>query len=432
MTETTPIYNPKKAWLATGIVILVAVFAAMVTFRQMTVVPLMMEYFNVSVGTYGNMSALVSLTTLIGALASGPLQAKIGPRKLMIICLILFILSLGLQIIAGYMNFDFVTFMVLNVFGSIAYGAWMTAPPVIIAAWFPAEKRGLPNSISATWISFAMLIILVVSNPLVALSGDSSFGWINIWWMIFILMVIGLVLVLVFGKMPTAENDFMEKVPEGQPRAKMSDGLKNSGVWMLILMFLTFGFATAAFGNYFPTYLNAEVAQGGLGVDLEEANNLTSISTYVMVIVGFVWGFVLNKIPNRRYDLLMFIVILLTALSGIIMFILPNTAVIVPYMIFYGVISRLFPPVCFVIVPEICRSQEEVSVSVGILSVISNLIGTVATSICGSFVDIFGNWNSIVIPNIIFAIIGIIAGIALFPIYKKKFTMYRKERGYTS
>ena len=334
-------------------------------------------------------------------------------------CLVLFIVSLVLQIWGAYAQVDFTVFMWLNLFGSIAYGAWMTAPPVVIAAWFPNEKRGLPNSISATWISFGMMLVLTFSMPLVGLSGDDPMGWINIWWGILILMCIGFVLVLIFGRMPKAEESFMETAESTGEKVSMADGLKNSGVWMLIIMFLTFGFATAAFGNYFPTYLNADPSMGGFGIDLTEANGYTSISSWVMIVTGFVWGFVLNAVPNKHYDKLNLVVIILTAACGVTMFILPSTGFIVAFMVIWGIISRTYPPVCFTILPEITKSQEECSVATGILSVVSNLIGTAATSICGMCAAV--SWNTIWIPSAIFAVLGIVAGVLLIPIYQKKF-----------
>ncbi|MGI6216236.1 MAG: MFS transporter [Coriobacteriales bacterium] len=433
MAETAPVYNAKRAWLVTVMVVIMATFAAIVTFRQMTVVPLMMEYFQVDIGTYGNVSALVSLFTLVGALVSGPFQAKYGPRLLMLICCILFFVSVALQIWAAYAGFPFVVFMFLNVFGTLAYGAWMTAPPVVIGAWFPAEKRGLPNSISATWISFGMLIVLTTSTPLVEMGGDSPLAWVNIWWMLFVLMIIGFVLILIFGKMPGPENSFLPKAEETGEKAKMSNSLKNSGIWMLILCFFCFGFATAAFGNYFPTYLEAPAtaytdpttgivtAGGGFGMDMAEANSLSSICSYVMVVMGFVWGFILNKIPNKKYNTLNLWVMIFTAIAGVIMFDLPGSGAVIAYMFFYGIVSRLFPPVCFTILPEICKNQEEVSMGTGVLSLVSNLIGTLATSICGTMVAVTSNWNSLFWPNLFFGIVGLVAAIALMPIYRKKF-----------
>ncbi len=420
MTDESPIFEAKKAWLATSTVIIAGIFAAMVMYRQMSVVPLLMEYFGVSVGTYGNVSAIVGLFTIVGALVSGPFQAKFGPRRTMIVCLILFTLTMSFQLLVAYLAPNFILFMAFGVFGYMAYGAWMVVPPVIIAAWFPSEKRGLPNSISTAWISFAMLILLTVSNPLVALAADESFAWINIWWMILILLLIGLVLVLLFGKMPSAEHNFMEKIPEGASKAKMRDSLKNSGVWMLILMFLSFGFTTAAYGNYFPTYLSASVDQGGFGIELSDANSLSSISTYIMVVVGFLWGFVLNKVPNKRYNTLILVVMVLTVINGVAMFALPSASLLIPYLIYYGIVSRVFPPVCFVIVPEISETQEEISLSIGILSVFTNLMNSVANGLCGTLVDVTGTWNSIVIPSSIFGLIAIVAAVGLFSIYKRR------------
>ncbi len=421
MAASAPVYNAKKAWLVAIVVIIVATFAGIVTFRQMTVVPLLTAYFGVGIAEYGNVSAIVSLFTLVGALASGPIQAKFGPRKLMIWCVILFFISTLLQVICAYAGSSFEVFMFANLFGTLAYGAWMTAPPIVISMWFPSEKRGLPNSIAATWISFAMLIVLTVSNPLVALGGGDAnpLAWVNIWWFLLILMAVGFVLLLVFAKMPGAENNFLEKQDPNAPKAKMSDGLKNGGCWMLMLLFIAFGFGTAAFGNYFPTFAADDPTMGGLGMSLADANAATSVSSYVMVIFGFVWGFILNVIPNKHYDILNLVVIILTGVAGCMMFVLPGVGAVIPFMVFWGLVSRLFPPVCFTIVPEISSSMAEASVITGLLSLVSNLVGTAATAIVGNCAA--AGWGTALMPNIVVTIIGIVAAVILIPIYRKKF-----------
>jgi len=433
MTATTPTFKAGKAWLVAAVVIIAATFAAIVTFRQMTVVPLLTAYFGIDVAEYGNVSAIVSLFTLVGALASGPLQVKIGPRMLMIVCFILFLIGTGLQTVAALGGWGFIPFMGVNIFATIAYGAWMTAPPIVIAAWFPAEKRGLPNSINATWISFGMLIVLTVSQPLVEMGGDNPLAWLNIWYMLIILMIIGLVILILFARMPKPDNDFMEKAADTGEKAKMGDALKNPAVWFLMFMFIAFGFGTAAFGNYFPTYLQAPTEAivdpatgivtpgGGFGVDPGTANTWSSWSTYVMIIVGFLWGFVLNAVPNKHYDKLNLFVMIVTCAAGCIMFVLPSAAIVLPFMIFWGFASRLFPPVCFVIVPEVTKNQEEASVAVGAMAVVSNLIGTIATSVCGMIAVGAATWNACLWPNVLVSVIGIVCAVLLMPIYAKKY-----------
>ncbi len=436
MSATAPTFKKGQAWLVTIISILCSLVVAMVTFKAISTAPLMMQYFGVGIAEYGSVTGIVGALAIVGAIPSGIALAKMGPRRLMILIMVISIISTFLQIIMINAGASFVAFMAVGGLGAFVYGMWTVNGPMLVTAWFPAEKRGLPNSISTAWVSVAMMIILLVSTPLFMIAGiDPStgtvnpYGFIYVWWMIAILLIISLILCLIFVRMPKPENSFLEAAPqaEGQKKAKFSDGLKLPAVWMLIIMFLVYGFITAAYGNYYPTYLNSPVEQSGLGMDLGSANLLSSVTTYVMLAMNFIWGFVLNKIPNKGYGVLNLVISILTGLVGIAMFNMPNVGIVAPYLIIYGIVSQMYPPVCFAMLPEVVDSPEQLSAGMGVLAIFSNLAGVMATILVGIVQGAFGTWQSLTLLMVIFTIATIVAALVFMGIYRKKFAQKHAE-----
>lgn len=432
MTANTPTFNAGRAWLVTAISIICSICIAFVTFKAMTAAPYMMAYFQVDIGTYGAITSSVGLLTIVGSIPVGFLLAKMGPRRLMIMVLAGCAISGYLQI--ACVGAGFMVFMWLGGIAGFFYGMWAACGPMLVTAWFPAEQRGMPNSISTIWISLAMMIILNISAPLFAMAGGTPenpepIGFLNIFWLMSILLTICVVLCIFFVRMPKPENSFLEAVPEGgeQKKSKFTDGFKNLGTWMLLLIFLAYGFVTASYGNYFPTYLTAPVvsddplvAGGGLGMDFLAANSMSSITTYVMIAVNIIWGFVLVKIPNRRYN---FLVIIMAAGLGILslfMFSMPSEGFIPTWQILYGVFSQLFPPVCFAMLPEMANSPDELSASIGIVVFISMVAGT-ATAITIGAVTAAGGWGACFWVMLVLLVIAVLAAVILLPFYRKKF-----------
>ena len=184
MTTTTPTFKAGQAWLVTIISILASLGMALSTFKAMTTVVYMMTTFGIDIGTYGSVTSAIGTLSIIGSIPAGAMLAKLGPKRLMIICLAAGALSAYLQIFTCAMfaaDGNFLMWMVMGVLGCFFYGMWTVNGPLLTTAWFPNEKRGLPNSISTAWVSLAMMLLLTVSAPLVALGGDSPYAFLNIW-----------------------------------------------------------------------------------------------------------------------------------------------------------------------------------------------------------------------------------------------------------
>ncbi len=424
MATTTPTFNRGRAWLITIIIIYSFMAFGMSAYKQMSVIPLMLEYFNIDIGVYGTIAGAVGLFCIVGSIPSGVILAKLGPRRLLILSYIIGIAGMVLQIFLGYAGVSFALFYWVGVIGVLVYGCFSVASPMLITAWFPPAKRGLPNAIGTVWISLAMLLVLVSTNGLLELTPNSATAFLNVWWLIVILMAIALLLIALFVKMPPAEHYFIEtRVEEASPKggkqkSGIVQGIKKPGVWMLVLIFLVVGFLSAAFGNYFPTYLSDSVDVGGGGLDLAYANTLTSITTYVMLVVCVVYGFVLNKIPTKQRAVWLLIFEILIIITGFWMFNCSGTEV--AFLLVYGVTSQLVGPVLYCVMPEICDNADELSGGIGVVNIIAMISGSLATALTAGVRAFFGTWQSVNIITGVFGAIGLVCAIAFVFYYKKK------------
>jgi SP family arabinose:H+ symporter-like MFS transporter len=108
----------------------------------------------------------------LGALLAGPLMEKLGRRKLLLICAILFALS-GLGAALADTEMIFVLFRIA---GGLAVGAVAMVSPVYIAEMAPAKSRGrLVSTYQLAIVSGILLAYL--SNYLLSGTGPHSWRW---------------------------------------------------------------------------------------------------------------------------------------------------------------------------------------------------------------------------------------------------------------
>ncbi|MES2378873.1 MAG: sugar porter family MFS transporter [Bacteroidota bacterium] len=108
----------------------------------------------------------------LGALLAGPLMEKLGRRKILLTCSILFALS-GLG--AGWANTELL-FVIFRIAGGLAVGAVAMVSPVYIAEMAPAKIRGrLVATYQLAIVSGILLAYL--SNYLLSDTGPDGWRW---------------------------------------------------------------------------------------------------------------------------------------------------------------------------------------------------------------------------------------------------------------
>ncbi len=415
MNTSQATYNPGRAWLVMIVIMFCQVAFAISMFKVTSVMTPIMEAYGLDATGAGNLLNAVGIVSLILSLPGGMIMQKLGPR---FVCFI----TLGFGIVGniiGIMAPTYEVLLVSRVIEGFGYGALGVTTPFLISAWFPANKRGLPNGISSLWVPIGMLIILNSAGLVLP-----SLGFIGVWYIALVALVVMLILAIFFVKMPPAKHnmlveDVVSEDQEGNAKntGKISDGLKAVGIWMLLLCFLLFGYANSAYSSYYPTYL-----QEDFGVSLEESNFLSSIANIAMLAGGLVIGFIINKVSKPKRGILILVVVIVIAAASLAMFNMPNVGMVVPFMVILGFIFQLFPPTCFSVAPDVAKTPESLATSMGIITVGMNFSGVFGTLITSLFRDNFGTWQSITIPIAILAVIALIGAIGLLFVVKKRYS----------
>lgn len=404
-----------KAWAAGLAAIFATLCFACSQFKVTSTMVYIMDGWGVSLATAGLLMTLSSVSVMLVALPGGAILQKLGSRRTL-----LGIVAAGaLFNAAGALAPSFWPLAACRLLEGLCLGMVTIVTPAVIAQSFPAEKRGLPMAIFSLWVPAGMLCILNICNYVTPL-----YGWQANWWVVSAPLVVALVVSAVFvrdPKEPEAPAGIEEAAPDGNPaqgKGLWARGMKEAGPWLLGFVFFVYSIGLGAYNTYFPTYLTQT-----FGMDSAAANDVMSISMVAMMVVGLVWGVVMNKVPNRFHGAMLLGSMLLYCVAMVVQFNLPSVALAAPVVVFVGAASQLVAPLIYDVLPDTV-DPELVPIGMSIAAFGCGLGTVLTTVICGVFVEVFNTWSSLVLPLGIFGALGAAACLAVLRIQRRK--LHRK------
>lgn len=410
-------FNSGKAWLVAIVAILAQMTFAIGLMKVPANMGLIMMGYGVDEVAAGNLMNFNGIVALIIALPAGIIMQKLGARNVLIAALAITIVGNFLGVFAGADNFGLL--LASRAVEGFGYGMQVVTAPQLISEWFPAQLRGLPNGVNSIWFGVGQLIIL---NVAAQLPGVQEGSWIGSWWFTICCMVVLLVLVIIFVRSPSPDQNqlTMEETPADKGKTSIVAGLASPTTWLILFVFFLFGYVNSAFASYYPVYL-----QQDFGLDMAASNGMTSIATIAMLVSGFVGGFILNLVKVTKRPVYLLVLSVLVGIMGLIMFNLPSTDVLIPFLIVFGFILQLFPGAAYSVAPEAAASPETVSTTMGVLGIGQNFSGVFGTLITSLFlVNMGGSWQAVTIPNGIFMVIGVVCAIVMIPLMKKQYVKF--------
>ncbi|HBV88231.1 MAG TPA: MFS transporter [Desulfosporosinus sp.] len=397
-----------KAWLVTIIVFLAGVLFAAGNFKVPPTMVAVLGEMKVSIIMGGWLMSSSALAGIVLALPAGGIMSKIGPKKLGLFAL--FCALIGN--IVGALAANFMMLMVGRLIEGIGFGLIGVVAPAIIALCFPAEKRGLPMAIWSVWVGTGMLLIFSATNVIMPL-----FSWRGVWWFVAILAAIMMVLFAGGVQVPEvaeAEPGVLKQETAALKPALPYEGFKSPASWLLSLIFMMFGFGVGAMMTFAPTFMVEEV-----GMDVANANMNTSVITLGMITGGILMGFILNKVKNRSF--LLVVSMVLTAIFMGLTFEVTSPNLILPFMLIMGLIYSMVPAVIFTISPEAAVSPATVGITMGIIVLGQNLSGFIGPVFIGAIVERGGGaWSAATLPLVVAGLIGVIASVLYGLVMKKR------------
>ena len=437
MTASAPVFRPGKAWLMALLGLFGGVAYGIAMFKGMTTLLMTLAYFQVDYAFISAVGAPIGLLSIVSGLPAGFLMTKIGPRNLLLLCLGCGIIGSAVPLLVLNATNNYIAFVYSGFLMPFGYGALSVGGPIFVASWFPTQKRGLPNAVAGLFVPIATLIVLLVSMPIATtfgtldpVTGLYTDGFIPIGWFSVFFLCAAFVAAAIWVRLPEPGQSFLEtaaadvRSAEEQAAAKKAGkaaAFRNPGIWMIIIMFFCFGFASMSYASYYPTFLTeAPEIGGGLGIPMEQANLLTTIGSYFMMATSLAFGFFLTRINPSKYGMWMFIAGIGTCFVTVAMFLITSIPGVVVYLIIYGIIQEMFPALYTTMFPTFCDSNDELSVGFGMVATFSNAVGTVGGIILGFTRQFAGSWQAVAVPGAIFAACCLVASIAIFRIWKKR------------
>ena len=390
--------KPIPAIIATVAVMMSIVF----TCATQAVNPAMtsiMAYFGVTTGETGLILTFNAIIGLVLAIPGGRLYVKFGPRVLGTFAFACCILGNTL----GYFATSFAMLLVGAAIQGVAFSMSALMGPAMIAAVYPPERRGLPLAILSANVGIGTMLILNLANLVLDAANPAS--WKNVWLLNICLLVIMFVVFLIFVRMPKPESEMSE-----QEHAKGVIGpvLRNPRVWLCMLMFFGFSCGTQVGTSFASTYF-----QNGLGMDLAQANTLSSMLPLSMVIGALVLGVILSKFP--KFYLFLVIGAVMSAIAFAAVF--STSAEMAPFvMVFVGVSLAILPP-CVQSIASTIVSPALVGMAMGMIS-FANACTLVAPAIQGYVMANIG-WGGAAVVQGIFGLICVVAAIGLAIIHRR-------------
>ncbi|MBN2029868.1 MFS transporter [bacterium] len=185
--------TPSYAWVILVVVVLASVAAPLNQMKVSPVLSFIMEYFDMSLSLSGYLNSVFAFTRLILALPTGIFLKRFGPKIMGIIALSC--LAVGAVLVAVSQSPGMLIFS--RVIEGNGLGLMSVIVPAAVSMWFPAEKRGIPMGIWATWFPVGSIIMYVFAPVM-----TTSLGWQIIALMTFTGIIAGAVPTATFAAAP--------------------------------------------------------------------------------------------------------------------------------------------------------------------------------------------------------------------------------------
>ena len=388
-------YNPRVAWLALigGLAIYFVNSAA-----QYKVPPILTELsssLGITLVQSGWLMSIMSLLGLILAIPAGFIIMKLGVKWATVVAAAF---QLAGSLLGTFAD-GFMLMLVSRALEGVALGLCNVTAFAVVSAFFPPEKRGLPNSLNTASYTVSVFLMMNVATPLV-----THFQWQGVWWFVNVLSVIALLaaLFLIPGKDKEIDFDSAETANEVKEKVDYKKLLTNRSVWIVPIVFIVFNIGYYGISTYMPTYLIE-----GVGADPVSANLAVSWQSLVGLPAAIIVGVLLDKTRIERRKYIAGVVMILLAVCYALAFRMPSIPTATFLLIFMGFICTFVPVALYTIGPDIIPKGSYAAIILAIVTFGQNLGMTLGPLVVAYVVNAAGgNWVASALPMGVLALVG--------------------------
>jgi MFS family permease len=382
------------AWVILTVVFLAGVAGPLNQFKVPPVMPVLINAFHMDIANAAWLMSIFSVTGFILAIPAGFIMQRFGP-KAMGLASVAFVVAGSVM---GATATSATSLLISRFIEGVGMGLIGVVGPAAIAMWFPAEARGLPMGVWATWVPVGNIVMF---NTAPMLSG--LFGWQTVWWTGAAFAAAALVLYALLFRLPRPDEMAAPAAnveADAQLPAGLGKAMANASLWLISLSFLCFNVLVLAINTYYPTFLTTV-----RHLDLSRAAFLTSLIALMAVFSSPLGGMISDRIGSRKK-----LVALPLAVMGA-MFLFPfqvSVGSIAAVMIVIGIFFGPIPTATFAAVPEVMPSPRLIGIGMGVVALGQNLGMVIGPAMFGKIVDSMG-WSAAGYALIPVAAIGVVA-----------------------
>ena len=304
----------------------------------------------------GNLMGLTPIAALIMALPTSWLVRKFGPKSTVIAGMVVAILAGAICALTAESNF--IAFLAGRCLLGAGIAMTAVSGPTCVSIWFPDTTRGRAMAIWSCWVPVGLIIINNIAKPIF-----NAIGMVGLLWTLTIIMVVICVLFAVVFRAPHAD-EASQVSAERKSFKEVWPFMKQHQLWCLIVAFLIFNYMNYAFSTYLNTWLQLDVASGGMGWDSGLAGLVAGLVTACGILAP-IGGFILDKFPrNLKYVCVVIGMVGLTvcccfAFDG-------NMFMFVLYVIFFCIGNMFLNACCRPLVPSFVFKGGATAVGLGL------------------------------------------------------------------
>jgi sugar phosphate permease len=293
--------------------------------------PLQRE-LGISTAQYGIISSAFSVGYMVFAFLSGPLIDRFGPRRVLLVAIVVFSIAIAFTPFAG----GFAGLLLIRIVLGVGEAPAFPAATRIVSRWLPPVERGKALALVG---GVAVSGSLLIAGPLLTqLIG--AVGWRGMFWTMAVLGVVWLLVAAGLLRDTPAESPRVNAaerahIEAGQePEATTARNpvrwaplLRTRNLWIVGAGYFAWGFMFWGFMYWLPSYL-----QQSYGLSLKAVGAFAIAPWAAGVIGALVGGFLVDRVYSRTRTVrsrftIMGVALLLSALSLIPVFVEPTLVV---------------------------------------------------------------------------------------------------------
>lgn len=366
---------------------------------QYKVPPIMTDLcdaLNMTIAQAGWLMSIMSLLGLILAIPAGFIIMKLGTRNATVLTAVINLVGS----VVGTFATGFGLMMVSRALEGVALGLVSVVSFQVSTAFFPPEKRGLPNACVTVAYVVSYFAMMNVATPL-----NEAFGWTGLWWACNVMSLIAVALAWFCIPGKDSEPDFAaaENATASRGKVDYKKLLTNPGLYCIVICFVVFNIGYYGITTYMPTYLTDVV-----GADAGTANFAISWNAIAGAPAALVAGFLMGRVGlnNRRW--IPALAMLVLAVMYFFAFQMPSVGAAAALLIAAGFVASLVPPSLYTIGPDLIPKAVYAPMILAIVTFGQNLGMTLGPLVVGYTYEAFGTWVSVSVPIGVLAVIGAI------------------------